>query len=136
MTRNGHYFQWFIVFGIIAGVVSYLGEKTISSEAIWLLAAGIVGLIIAHNSIKNGDFARIYDFIIGVIFMIAGILGIVNSFSSSILPTSTLTSDGVMAGSGQNAVLLGLSLALFPAIVHLLLGFTSFRHGMENSSKK
>lgn len=133
--RTGHYFLWFLVFGLIAGLVSFIGEKTLSSEAIWLLGSGVLGLLIAHKSVKNSGIARYFDFIIGIIFMVAGIIGIVYNFKSSLIP-SAVTSSGVTAGTGQNAVLIGLSLALFPAIVHLLLGFTSFRHGLENSSSK
>lgn len=134
-SRSGHYFEWFIVFGVIAGVVSFLGAAGISSEAIWLIGAGVLGLLIAHNSIKEGGFAKFYDIIIGVIFMLAGLAGLVYNFKASVLP-SFLADNHLLAGTGQNAVLIGLSLALFPAIVHLLLGFDSFRHGIANDGKK
>lgn len=139
--RSGHYFQWFIVFGLIAGIVSFLGNglniAKVDSEAWWLLGAGILGLLIAHNSVKNGEFARFYDYIIGIIFMLAGLIGI-GVHIGSLQPTITGSLGTVMTGSVSNdtAHLLGLSLALFPAIVHLLLGFTSFRHGMEGGKKK
>jgi hypothetical protein len=41
----------------------------------------------------------------------------------------------MLAGSGQNATLIGLSLAVVPATLHLILGFLSFRHGAQNSAK-
>src|SRR5690348_39544 len=117
--RNGHYFQWFIVFGLIAGLVSFLGERVISGEALWLLGAGVLGLLIAHNSINNGGFARFYDYIVGVIFMLAGIVGLVYNFNASVLPSFLASNHLLMdtgSNGGQNAVLIGLSLGLFPAI--------------------
>jgi hypothetical protein len=131
--RSGHYFLWFVVFGLIAGLVSFLGpDHTLSSESIWLLVSGLLGLAIANKRMNEGKLARFYDFIVGVIFALAGIIGVAAHFTQ-VASSLTSTAGSLISGTGENATLLGLSLALFPAIVHLLLGITSFMHGMNNS---
>jgi len=131
--RGGHYFMWFIVFGLIAGLVSFLGGggnlSKIDTEAYWLLGTGVLGMLIANQRLNEGKLARYYDFIVGVIFMLAGVAGIASHITQLSSVTSAL--GPVITGSGESAHLLGLSLAVFPSIVHLLLGFTSFRHGMN-----
>lgn len=141
MNRNGHYFMWFILFGLIAGLVSFIGSGfnfgKIDSEAYWLLGAGIIGWLLGRKELNNGGFARFYDLIIGVIFMLAGLIGIAVHFSGLETQIANVAGGLITPSiSNDTAHLLGLSLALFPAIVHLLLGFTSFRHGTENSAKK
>jgi len=131
-SRSGHYFTWFVVFGLIAGVVSLISQRTLSGESIWLLASGIIGSILAHQSVNN--VARYYDMIIGVIFAAAGLIGLVYTAKADLLP-STLRDSQLLVGSGQDAVLLGLSLAVIPATLHLILGYTSFRHGARNTAK-
>jgi hypothetical protein len=131
-SRSGHYFMWFIVFGLIAGLVSFISGQGISSEALWLLGSGALGTVIAHQSVR--DFARYYDMIVGVIFMVAGLAGVVYNIKSSLLP-SALQTSGVLVTSHGDALLLGLSLAIVPATLHLILGVLSFRHGLANSAK-
>lgn len=130
--RSGHYFTWFLVFGLIAGVVSLIGQRTLSGESIWLVAGGVIGSLLANQRVN--DFARYYDIAIGVIFALAGLVGLVYTARSSLLPSS-LQDAHLLVGTGQDAVLLGLSLAVFPATIHLILGYTSFRHGARNSAK-
>jgi hypothetical protein len=131
-SRSGHYFVWFILFGLIAGLVSFLGSAhTLSSEAIWLLATGVIGWLLGSKRLNTGSVARYFDYLVGIIFMVAGLLGIVDSFNSSLLAPIANNASFLMS----NDTFLGLSLALFPAVVHLFLGYMSFRHGMENSAK-
>ncbi len=141
MSRNAHYFMWFIVFGLIAGLVSFIGGGfklgKIDPEAYWLLGAGIIGWLLGRKEVNNGGIGRYYDIIIGVIFILAGLIGIGVHFSG--LETQiTNVAGGLITPSIPNdtAHLIGLSLALFPAIVHVLLGFISLRHGIDNSAKK
>jgi hypothetical protein len=133
--RGNHYFMWFIVFGLIAGLVSFLGSggnlSNIDTEAYWLLGGGVLGMLISNQRLNEGKLSRYYDFIIGVILILAGLAGIGSHISQLSSVTSALSP--VITGSGESAHLLGLSLAVFPSIVHLLLGYTSFRHGMKNS---
>jgi len=136
-SRSNHYFLWFIVFGLIAGLVSFLGSglQGIDTEAYWLLGGGVLGMLLSSKRLNEGKISRYYDLILGVILLLAGLVGVgahISQVSSSITGAlgSVITNPGP---SIENAHLLGLSLAIFPAIVHLLLGFTSFRHGLSNS---
>jgi hypothetical protein len=131
-SRSGHYFMWFIVFGLIAGLVSFISGQGISSEALWLLLSGALGTVIAHRSVNN--VARYYDMIIGVIFALAGLIGFVYNADKSLLP-SQLQSSNLLVQSHGDALLLGLSLAIVPSTLHLILGVLSFRHGLNNSAK-
>lgn len=131
-SRSGHYFTWFVVFGLIAGVVSLISQHTLSGESIWLVAGGVIGSLLAHQRVN--DFARYYDIALGVIFALAGLVGLVYTAKASLLPNS-LQDSHLLVGAGQDAVLLGLSLAVIPATLHLILGYTSFRHGARNSAK-
>lgn len=130
--RNAHYFLWFILFGIIAGVASFLGkDKTVaSSEAIWLFVVGVLGMLVAQSWLAEGKLSRPYDIIIGVIFIIVGLIAVLNVFgvplmnSLSSLPTAVLDK--------QAGTLIGLSLGLLPGIIHLVLGLQSLNHGLRN----
>jgi hypothetical protein len=131
-SRTGHYFTWFIVFGVIAGLVSLLGHQTVSSEALWLLISGVLGMLFSNQRVK--DVGRYYDFIIGVIFTLAGLAGLVYNINASLLP-SALASNQMVTGRAQDATLIGLSLAVVPSILHLILGVISFQHGLNNTAK-
>lgn len=132
-SRRGHYFTWFIVFGLIAGIVSFLGSAhTISGEALWLLIAGVLGMLLSHQ--KVSDFGRFYDTLVGVIFALAGIIGLVYNFNSGLIP-GFLTSNHLLTGAQQDATLIGLSLAVIPSVLHLILGVISVQHGINNTAK-
>jgi hypothetical protein len=141
-TRNGHYFVWFILFGVIALLVGLLGGgfnfAKVDPEAYWLLGVGVIGWLLGSKNLNTGSVARYFDYIVGVIFMIAGVIGIVSNYNASLLNSlKSSSAGGFLFPVVNNGVttFLGLSLALLPAIVNLFLGFFSFRHGMENSAK-
>jgi hypothetical protein len=129
--RTEHYFLWFILFGLIAGVASYLNNNhEISSEAIWLLVVGVLGFVVTQNWLADGKFSQPFDFIVGVIFTLVGLIGVLQGFHVNLLSSlSSLPSNLVSA----NAIL-GLSLTPFLLnVVHLVLGLQSLSHGLRGN---
>jgi hypothetical protein len=125
--RNAHYFLWFLIFGVVAGLVAFTQHGKLDSEAIWLLVTGGLGLIIGR--INDGSLTRPYDFVVGIIFTLVGAIGTLAAFGTNVLsPLSSLPSSVV-----GNGYLLGLSLALFPSLIHLVLGLSSLNHAVTNS---
>jgi hypothetical protein len=125
--RNAHYWLWFLVFGVISGLLYYKDHHTLSSESIWLLVSGFLGVIVAASWLNDGKFAKPYDLLIGIIFAAVGIIGILVNFqlfslSSLHLPSGVLSNDS----------LLGLSLMTFPALIHTVLGLDSINHGLKS----
>jgi hypothetical protein len=114
--RRFHYLWWFVVPGALLGISGLLYGSSLFAEAIWLVVAGLLGLFAVRIRIGNARLASAYGRVLGVIFMMAGILGVLGGLVQS--PLIFDLSHGPL-----------LSLALFPSIVHLLLGFTAFRHG-------
>src|SRR6185312_14865236 len=128
--RNAHYFLWFLFFGLIAGVAEYLPHHQISSEAVWLLVSGLLGILVAQNWLAEGKLSRPYDFIIGVIFTLVGLIGVLDAFGVHLLSSlSSLPSAVYDKGAGT---LIGLSLGLLPALIHMVLGLQSLNHGLRN----
>jgi hypothetical protein len=127
--RNAHYWLWFLVFGVVAGILSYKTSNPhmLSSESIWLLVSGLLGIIVGANWLNSGGLAKPYDLIIGVIFAGVGIFGILINFGLFNLSIHSVPSNLV----SDNA-LLGLSLSTFPALIHTVLGLTSLNHGLKS----
>ena len=126
--RSAHYFLWFIFFGLIAGVASYVNTQQFSSESIWLLVSGLLGILVTQKWLNEGKFARTYDFIIGVIFTLVGLVGVLDAFKIHLL-------SGVSAPAGlvTSSTILGLSITpLLIALVHMVLGLQSLNHGMHS----
>lgn len=124
--RNAHYWLWFLVFGVVAGLLSYKDTKTLSSESLWLLITGLIGIIVGANWLNSGNLAKPYDLLIGIIFAAVGIFGILLQFGLFHLSTSSVPS-----GLISNNTLLGLSLTTFPALIHTVLGLNSINHGLK-----
>jgi undecaprenyl pyrophosphate phosphatase UppP len=128
--RNAHYFLWFLFFGLIAGIAEYLPKHQISSEAVWLLVSGLLGILVTQKWLNEGKFAKPYDFIIGVIFTLVGLIGVLDAFGLHLL--SNLSSlPSVVYDKGAHT-LIGLSLSLLPALIHMVLGLQSLNHGMHS----
>ncbi len=123
--RSAHYFLWFIFFGLIAGVASYVNTQQFSSESIWLLVSGLLGILVTQKWLNEGKFARTYDFIIGVIFTLVGLVGVLDAFKIHLLSGVSLP-----AGLVTSSTILGLSITpLLIALVHMVLGLQSLNHG-------
>ena len=126
--RSAHYFLWFIFFGLIAGVASYVNTQQFSSESIWLLVSGLLGILVTQKWLNEGKFARTYDFIIGVIFTLVGLVGVLDAFKIHLLSGVSLP-----AGLVTSSTILGLSITpLLIALVHMVLGLQSLNHGLRS----
>lgn len=126
--RSTHYWLWFLLFGLIGGLLYYNANRKLDSESIWLLVSGLLGLVVGMKWLNNGKWTRQYDIIIGVIFTLVGILGILQGFklfdASHVvkgMPSSVLTHDA----------LLGLSLTGLAVLINTVLGLTSLNHGLK-----
>lgn len=126
--RDTHYWLWFIFFGVVAGAINFVNHATIDSESTWLLVTGLLGLIVSARWLNEGKFARLYDLIIGIIFTVVGLLGILLAFKISLIPHLT----GTLGTYVNPADILGLSLGVLPSLVHAVLGLTSLNHGIRN----
>jgi hypothetical protein len=124
--RNAHYWLWFLVFGVIAGLLNYKAHGTLGSEAIWLLVSGLIGIIVGGRWLNEGKLAKPYDLIVGIIFAAVGIIGILLNFG-----LFNLSKVGLPSGVLSNDSLIGLSLAVFPSLIHTVLGLNSINHGFK-----
>jgi len=124
--RNAHYFLWFLIFGVVAGLVAFTQHGKLDSEAIWLLVTGGLGLIVGR--INDGSLTRPYDFIVGIIFTLVGAIGTLAAFNVNVLSSLSSLPSSVLG----NGYLLGLSLALFPSLIHLVLGLSSLNHAVTS----
>jgi hypothetical protein len=127
--RSAHYFLWFIFFGLIAGIASFVNTQQVSSESIWLFVSGLLGILVTQKWLNEGKFAQMYDFIIGVIFTLVGLVGVLDAFKIHLL-------SGVSAPAGlvTSSSILGLATTpLLIALVHMVLGLESINHGMHAS---
>jgi hypothetical protein len=128
--RSAHYFLWFILFGLIAGAASLFSKdhSIASSEAIWLLVSGVLGILVTQKWLNDGKFAQIYDFIIGVIFTLVGLVGVLQIFAPDLVSGLGSLPGGLVT----KTTIIGLSLGLLPGIVHLVLGLQSLNHGLRS----
>ncbi len=112
---------------MVAGLLSFKQTNSLSSESIWLLVTGFLGLVVSARWLNEGKFARLYDLIIGIIFAAVGIFGILLNFG-----LFHINASGLPNGLVSNNSLLGLSLATFPALIHTVLGLDSIHHGLQS----
>jgi hypothetical protein len=122
--RNTHYWLWFLLFGVVSALVSASQGQGITSETLWLLITGFVGLIVG---MFVHALARPFDLVIGLLFTIVGLLGILHAFGLNLVATS----GGVAPNAIDETAILGLSLSLPYALIHTLLGLTSLSHGLR-----
>ncbi|MFI5273511.1 MAG: hypothetical protein ACHQ4H_10815 [Ktedonobacterales bacterium] len=124
--RGTHYWLWFLLFGVIGGLLYYSSHKTIDGESTWLLISGLLGIVVAAKWLNDGKFAKPYDLIIGLIFTVVGIVGILTGFGLHVLDSVNVSGNLI-----SKTEILGLSLATFPALINTLLGLTSLNHGLS-----
>ncbi|HLZ21296.1 MAG TPA: hypothetical protein VKQ30_04150 [Ktedonobacterales bacterium] len=124
--RNTHYWLWFLLFGLIGGLLYYNANNKLDSESIWLLASGLLGLVVGMKWLNEGKWTRPYDIIIGIVFTLVGILGILQGFRvvnvGKIAPASI----------ASHGTLLGLSLTGLAVLINTVLGLTSLNHGLKS----
>jgi hypothetical protein len=121
--RNTHYWLWFLLFGVVSALVSVSQGKGITTETLWLLITGFLGLVLG---MILPALARPFDLVIGLLFTIVGLLGILHAFGLNLVATS-----GVAPNAIDETAILGLSLSLPYALIHTLLGLTSLSHGLR-----
>lgn len=125
--RNTHYWLWFLLFGIIGGLLYYSTHKnTIDGESIWLLVTGLLGLLVGAKWLNEGKFARPYDLIVGIIFAVVGIVGILTGFGLHVLNNVSVSGNLV---SGTE--ILGLALTGLSPLINTFLGLVSIHHAIE-----
>jgi hypothetical protein len=121
-TRSAHYWLWFLLFGIVATLVSLHQGGGLSAESVWLLVTGALGVL--TGAIKS--LMRPYDLAAGLVFTGVGMLGILHNLGFILVATNSSVPNGTV----NNAAILGLSLGLTYSLIHTLLGLTSLNHGI------
>jgi len=122
--RNTHYWLWFLLFGVVSALATISKGEGITTKTMWLLIAGFLGLLLG---MLIPALARPYDLVIGLLFTIVGLLGILHAFGLNLVATS----GGVAPNAIDETAILGLSLSLPYALIHTLLGLTSLSHGLR-----
>jgi len=99
--RNTHYWLWFLLFGVVSALVTISKGNGITTETVWLLIAGSLGLLL-------GAFvpalARPFDLVIGLLLTAVGLLGIVHNFGLNLIASGNLPPNTI-----DNTAILGLS---------------------------
>lgn len=127
--RDTHYFLWFIFFGLLSGVIYYLNHhNTVDSESTWLLVTGLLGLLFGARWLANGRLSRPYDLVIGLIFALAGLIGIAQGFHVNPLSGAPAALSGFISAT----TFFGLSLTVLPSLVHAVLGISSLNHALRD----
>jgi hypothetical protein len=121
--RNTHYWLWFLLFGVISALVTVSKGQGITTETMWLLVPGFLGLLLG---MFLPALARPFDLVIGLLFTIVGLLGLLHAFGLNLIATS-----GVAPNAIEDTAILGLSLSLPYALIHTLLGLTSLSYGLR-----
>src|SRR5689334_8765565 len=119
--RNTHYWLWFLLFGVVSALVTISQGDGISTETLWLLVAGFLGLVLGAF-IPN--LARPYDLVIGLLFTTVGLLGILHNFGMDLVGQPSGLTHSALDGTS----ILGLSLSLSYSLIHTVLGLTSLSH--------
>jgi hypothetical protein len=122
--RNTHYWLWFLLFGVVSALVSISQGKGITTETMWLLITGFLGLLLGA---LIPSLARPYDLVIGLLFTTVGLLGILHSFGLNLVGQPSAIAPNAI----DETAILGLSLSLPYALIHTLLGLTSLSHGLR-----
>ena len=122
--RNTHYWLWFLLFGVVSALVTISKGEGITTETMWLLIAGFLGLLLGAFL---PSLARPFDLVIGLLFTGVGLLGVLHNFGLNLVATST----GIAPNAIDQTAILGLSLSLPYALIHTVLGLTSLSHGLR-----
>jgi len=121
--RNTHYWLWFLLFGVVSALVNWSQGNGITTETLWLLITGFLGLILG---LFVPALARPFDLVIGGLFTAVGLLGILHAFGLNLVPSGSVPPNAI-----DTTAILGLSLSLPYALIHTLLGLTSLSHGVR-----
>jgi len=121
--RNTHYWLWFLLFGVVSALVTVSKGEGITTETMWLLITGFLGLLLGAFL---PSLARPFDLVIGLLFTVVGLLGILHAFGLNLVATS-----GVAPNAIDETAILGLSLSLPYALIHTVLGLSSLSHGLR-----
>ena len=122
--RNTHYWLWFLLFGVISALVTISKGEGVTTETMWLLIAGFLGLLLGAFL---PSLARPYDLVIGLLFTAVGLLGILHNFGLNLVGQP----NGIAPDAIDESAILGLSLSLPYALIHTVLGLTSLSHGLR-----
>jgi hypothetical protein len=120
--RSTHYWLWFLLFGVVSSIVAVMRQHALDTESVWLLVTGMLGILLGG---LGGRLARPYDLVVGVFFTGIGILGILHN-----LGVHLVAQNGTSAHAIDTTSVLGLSLSLVYALIHLWLGLTSLNSGL------
>ena len=123
--RSTHYWLWFLLFGLGSAVVAWSQHQQLPSESIWLLVAGLGGVLVGSRLFAGG-LARPYDLIMGLLFGGVGLLGILHNMGVNLVIQNATLPKGAI----DTTSILGLSLSLPYALIHAVLGLTSLNHGL------
>jgi len=127
--RSAHYWLWFLLFGVVSVVVGLVNGQTIPAESLWLLGTGLLGVAFGPGSVA-GRFSRAYDLVVGLLFSVAGLIGVLHTLGITFVTANA----ALPGGAADNTMLVGLSLSLPYALIHSVLGLTSLNLGMRASS--
>jgi uncharacterized membrane protein YhaH (DUF805 family) len=119
--RGSHYWLWFLLFGVIPLVLAMkngFGANATTYNALWLVGSGLLGLLLGNSRIYDGRLARPFDFIIGIIFTLAGLVGIVKMFGIGVAGADTLLGS------------VGLTLGTVLPLIYAFLGLKSLHHAL------
>jgi len=122
--RNTHYWLWFLLFGVVSALVTISKGEGVTTETMWLLTAGFLGLLLG---MLIPALARPYDLVIGLLFTTVGLLGILHAFGLNLVGQP----NGIAPNAIDETAILGLSLSLPYALIHTVLGLTSLSHGLR-----
>lgn len=120
--RNSHYWLWFLLFGVIpfiGAAIHSFPANTTTYTAYWLLGTGLLGLLLSNKNLNEGKLARPFDVIVGLIFAIAGIVGVLGYFSIDVSSVSNVINS------------IGLNMGGLYPLVYAFLGLKSLHHALE-----
>lgn len=126
-SRSTHYWLWFLLFGVVSLIIASYNNKGVTSETVIFLITGFLGLITGFGAF--GRFARPYDLIVGLLFTVVGVLGIMDGLGLHLIASSGSAAQATLTGGS----ILGLFLGLPYALIHTVLGLTSLNHGLKSA---
>lgn len=128
--RDTHYFLWFIFFGVLSGAIYYVNHRgALDPESTWLLVTGLLGIFFGANWLAGGRWSRWYDLIVGIIFTVAGAVGVAAGFHVNLLSGAPASVSQLIGPT----TFLGLSLSVLPSLLHAVLGLTSLNHSIQKA---